>query len=230
MAFKNFSQYLEDKINKPLAGKTKTEKVADYSGSAPVAPPKEIAPKTGDKEIKPGGAKQLGGAAPYKTQTRSAKTGIAGADKGFVYAKSNIPPTEFDTEIPQGKSYGGVPGGKPVSSAFMSKGDPGDPNQTTGMTQKTSSQLIGLNSENFINKTKNLSLAEFTKKIHKDVQRGMNDCGCKAPNASIRETVEACKCNKKYVETLVREMKRNGLLKNFITEAANFDEDRKSVV
>jgi len=224
MAFKNFSQYLEDKMQEPLAGsKPKINKVPDYTGDSPVSPPLEKAPST-EKGIQAGGAKQLKNPAPYKSKTMN------GADKGFIYSKTNVPPTEFNTEIQKNKNFGGVPGGEPVDSAFASKGSPGDPFQKTGMTQKTSSQLIGLNTESFVNKTKHLSLAEFTKKLHKDSSKGLDKCGCqKAPHSSIQETVSVCKCNDKYISALVHEMKRNGLLGQLIKEMSLHEETFKKL-
>lgn len=224
MAFKNFSQYLEDKSQEPLAGsKPKVNKVPDYTGVSPVAPPSEEAPST-EKGIQTGGAKQLKNPAPYRS------TKMNGADKGFIYSKTNVPPTEFNTEIQKDKNFGGVPGGQPVDSGFQTKGNPGDPFQKTGMTQKTSSQHIGLNTESFVNKTKHLSLAEFTKKLHKDSSKGLEKCGCeKSPHSSIQETVSVCKCNKKYLSALVHEMKRNGLLGNLLKEMSLHEETFKKL-
>jgi hypothetical protein len=54
--------------------------------------------------------------APYRS------TKMNGADKGFIYSKTNVPPTEFNTEIQKDKNFGGVPGGQPVDSGFQNQG------------------------------------------------------------------------------------------------------------
>jgi hypothetical protein len=73
--------------------------------------------------------------------------------------------------------------------------------------------------QKWINNTKDMSLAEFTKKIRSESLKGMNDCPCKeTPTNSIKETVEICKCNNKYISSLVREIKRNGLFESLTQE------------
>lgn len=79
--------------------------------------------------------------------------------------------------------------------------------------------------QEWIEKTKNLSLAEFTKTVKNDALAGYSECGCQeAPSTSIKKTVEACKCNQRNVSSLVREMKRNGLFSQLVEEMANHQE------
>lgn len=73
--------------------------------------------------------------------------------------------------------------------------------------------------QEWIDKTKNMSLAEFTQNLRKDSIRGLEECDCQElPHNSIKETVNACKCNPKFISDLVREMKRNDLLEILTTE------------
>lgn len=79
--------------------------------------------------------------------------------------------------------------------------------------------------QSWIEKTKGLSLAEFTKTIREQAKKGLNECACQeAPHNSIKETVSVCKCNKTYVAALVREMKRNGLFNKLVKEMFNHTE------
>lgn len=79
--------------------------------------------------------------------------------------------------------------------------------------------------QSWIEKTKGLSLAEFTKIIREQAKKGLNECACQeAPHNSIKETVSVCKCNKNYVAALVREMKRNNLFNKLVKEMFNHAE------
>lgn len=64
--------------------------------------------------------------------------------------------------------------------------------------------------QEWLDQTKGLSLSEFTKNITKNI----NPTNLK----SVHETVSNCKTDKKYVENLVREFKRTGLLKQLVAE------------
>lgn len=77
----------------------------------------------------------------------------------------------------------------------------------------------------WLDKTKGMSLAEFTKSIRAEATKGLDECACQeAPHNSIRETVSVCKCNQKYVSALVREMKRNGMFSKLFAEMVQHPE------
>ncbi len=65
----------------------------------------------------------------------------------------------------------------------------------------------------WIDKTKNLSLAEFTKKVREE----SGDCS-EGIYETVRAIIEACKCSKKNVGTFVRESKRNKILESLMEE------------
>lgn len=80
----------------------------------------------------------------------------------------------------------------------------------------------------WIDKTKGMSLAEFTKTVREDSLKGLSECACQeAPHNSIKETVSVCKCNQKYVSALVREMKRNGMFGKLFAEMTQHPEAYK---
>jgi hypothetical protein len=79
--------------------------------------------------------------------------------------------------------------------------------------------------QEWVEKTKNLSLAEFTKVIRNEALQGYSECGCgETPVDTIKKTVEVCRCSNRNVSALVREMKRNGLFSDLVTEMAHHQE------
>lgn len=79
--------------------------------------------------------------------------------------------------------------------------------------------------QNWIDRTKGMSLAEFTKNMRTEAYKGLNECACQdAPHNSIKETVSVCKCNQRYVSSLVREMKRNGMFSKLFSEMVQHPE------
>lgn len=77
--------------------------------------------------------------------------------------------------------------------------------------------------QEWLEKTKGLSLAEFTKSVRNENVKGLDECACQ-PHNSIKDTVEACKCNKRQLSALVREMKRNDLFNSLFAEMVSHSE------
>jgi hypothetical protein len=75
-------------------------------------------------------------------------------------------------------------------------------------------------SEEWIKSTKGLTLAEFTQKLRSEAVR--------SPQAVI-ETVAACKNSPNTLSSLVREMKRKGLLGALVSEALNHEESYRQI-
>ena len=79
-----------------------------------------------------------------------------------------------------------------------------------------------LKTQEWIDKTKGMSLAEFTRKI-----RESRLAGVKSPSKtyeSIKETVAVCKGNRSYVKDVVLEMKRQGVFETFFAAMASHPE------
>ena len=79
-----------------------------------------------------------------------------------------------------------------------------------------------LKTQEWIDKTKGLSLAEFTRKI-----RESRLAGVQSPSKtyeSIKETVAVCKGNRSYVKDVVLEMKRQGVFETFFAAMASHPE------
>ena len=79
-----------------------------------------------------------------------------------------------------------------------------------------------LKTQEWIDKTKGLSLAEFTRKI-----RESRLAGVQSPSKtyeSIKETVAVCKGNRSYVKDVVLEMKRQGVFETFFAAMARHPE------
>lgn len=74
-------------------------------------------------------------------------------------------------------------------------------------------------SQEWLEKTRGMSLAEFTKTVRDEALNGLDKCDCKDPVTAVKEAVNVCKCNERYISALVREMKRNGLFGKFFTES-----------
>lgn len=73
--------------------------------------------------------------------------------------------------------------------------------------------------QEWVDKTKTMSLAAFTKNMSDSAFKGLDECACQdAPHNSIKDTVSICKCNEQYISSLVREMKRNGMFGKMLEE------------
>jgi hypothetical protein len=84
--------------------------------------------------------------------------------------------------------------------------------------------------QEWVDRTKNMSLAEFTKTVRAEALKGLDECACQeSPHNSIKETIAVCKCNQKYVSALVREMKRNGLFGKLVKEMVDHPETFKAL-
>ena len=75
--------------------------------------------------------------------------------------------------------------------------------------------------QEWINNTKDMSLAEFTKKINES-----SKCSTKIYD-SINELIEACQCNKNNIAHLVHELKRKKMLEGVVKEAFKHEEAYK---
>lgn len=84
--------------------------------------------------------------------------------------------------------------------------------------------------QEWVDRTKGMSLAEFTKTVRTEALKGLDECSCQeSPHNSIKETIAVCKCNQKYVSALVREMKRNGLFGKLVKEMVDHPETFKAL-
>jgi hypothetical protein len=82
--------------------------------------------------------------------------------------------------------------------------------------------------QEWIDRTKGMSLAEFTKNLRSEAFKGLDECACQeAPHNAIKETISVCKCNQKYISALVREMKRNGMFGRLFGEMIQHPEAYK---
>jgi len=172
----------------------KVKAVADFEGKTEDKPGKEKMHKNA------GGKGQEGTPYPYKAgkATKPSNDGLAhSGDKNLVYK----PDTKMDYQKQNvSKSEMGVPGGKKIASWPMTK------------------------TQEWVDRTKKMSLAEFTKKIRNEALNNLNP----SQIGSIQETVEICKKNKSSISNLVREMKRNGLFNNLMKELSNHEETFKA--
>lgn len=171
-----------------VKNKPSIEQVPDYHGPQDAKPDKE------KKHKDAGGKGQVGAASGYKSSTAPVnpnKGGKGFADEGDKALKYEPGNGWYGGKDGVSKSEGGVPGGKSVATWPKTK------------------------TQEWVDDNKSVSLSEFTKKI-KD-QLAESDCNKNAYD-TIRNVVELCQCNKKYVENLVREMKRNDLLSPLVTE------------
>lgn len=186
--------------NKKLQTSAPVKKIADFEGKVDTKPAKE------KKHKDAGGKGQEGEIKPYKGGTdakdpNKGKLGDGFADKGDKKLKY-----EPETLADKSKSEEGVHGGKKQPSWPKTK------------------------TQEWVDRTKNMSLAEFTKSIRSEALKGLDECGCQeAPHSSIKDTVSICKCNKKNVSAFVREMKRNGLFGSLVKEMASHPEMFKAL-
>jgi len=189
MAFTSFEEYLDHK-NK-LKGKPSVEKVPDYHGPQDTKPSKE------KKHKDSGGSGQVGDAKGYKPANsavdpnKNKKDGKGFADEGDKSLKYEPGEVWVGGKDGVSKSTNGMPGGKNVSTWPKTK------------------------TQEWIDNTKGESLSEFTKRLKSELTE--TDCA-KNAYSTIRNVVELCQCNPKYVANLVREMKRNDLF-GVLTEA-----------
>ena len=172
----------------------KVKSVADFEGKTEDKPGKEKMHKNA------GGKGQEGTPYPYKAgkATKPSKDGLVhSGDKNLVYK----PDTKLDYQKQNvSKSEMGVPGGKKIASWPMTK------------------------TQEWVDRTKKMSLAEFTKKVRSEALNNLDP----SQIGSIQETVEICKKNKSSISNLVREMKRNGLFNNLMEELSNHEETYKA--
>lgn len=144
-----------------------------------------------------GGKGQDGEVKPYKGGSDAADPNNKMKD-GFAHKGDTKLKYEPDTDVPK------------------KVGDGGKKAATWPKTTKT---------QEWIDKTKGMSLAEFTKSVRSEALKGLDECSCQeSPHNSIKETISVCKCNNKYVSALVREMKRNGLFGKLVKEMAQHPE------
>ena len=204
MAHKTFQEYLDNKSK--FSSKGKIEAKADYSG------PKDSAPKK-EKKHKDAGGKGQGQPKPYKggkdaKDPNKGKLGDGFAEKGDKDLKYTPGDKEKGNFITGGKEAAGVPGGKTVSSDW----------------NKTKTQ-------EWLNRTKDLSLAEFTKMIQKTTSKGLddcNECACQeSANDVVKQTVAMANANRSIMVSLVREMKRSKLFGKIVAEMLQHDETYK---
>ena len=181
--------------NKKLRTTAHVKKIADFEGKVDAKPSKEV------KHKDAGGKGQDGEVKPYKSGSDAKDPNKNKMKDGFAEKgdkKLNYQPDTFN-----GKNKGeeGVPGGKKAISWPKTK------------------------TQEWVDKTKRMSLSEFTKKIRGEVLDGLNECSCQeTPHDSIKETIDICKCNERYIPALVREMKRNGLFEKLMQEMVNHTE------
>lgn len=191
MAFASFQEYMDHK--KKVKNKPSIEQVPDYHGPQDTKPDKE------KKHKDAGGKGQVGTASGYKSSTSPVDPNKGGKDKGgkgFADEGDKALKYEpgdgwFGGKNGVSKSEGGVPGGKSLAGWPKTK------------------------TQEWVDSSKGESLSEFTKKVKDELTE--SDCA-KNAYSTLRNVVELCQCNKKYVENLVREMKRNDLLSTLVTE------------
>jgi hypothetical protein len=99
------------------------------------------------------------------------------------------------------------------------KGYENMPKTAHGVDNKVVSDYPKKTTMEWLNKNKNLSLAEFTKKIRNERLSGLTTSPSNA-YAALKETFAVCKDNSQYVLDAVLEMKRCGLLETFIAVMA----------
>jgi hypothetical protein len=153
-------------------------------------------PKAPKKEKK---NKDAGGKGQVgKIEKYSANQGRTSAKKGFGEEGNKDLKIKYDNKTE--KNVNGVPGGKNVSG------------------------WVKTNTREWIERNKKLSLAEFAKKIHQENQKGLKECDCQDTHSTVKNIIDLCKCNKKYVSSLVREMKRRNLFNNLMKEMIKHEE------
>lgn len=172
---------------------------------------KQIADFEGKVDVKPakekkhkdaGGKGQSGEVKPYKGGTDAKDPNKGKMGDGFAHKGDAKLKYEPKTDVPAKVGAGG---------------------KTAATWPKTKTQ-------EWVDGTKGMSLAEFTKKIRSEALKGLDECACQeAPHNSIKETISICKCNQGYISALVREMKRNGLFGKLVKEMVNHPETFKAL-
>jgi hypothetical protein len=178
--------------------KVPVEKVPDYKGKVVSSPDNE------DMHKNAGGKGQKGKQNPYKSgqdakDPNKGKLSDGFATKGDKKLKYEPSDALYGGTGNVSKSEQGVPGGKKVADWPKTK------------------------TQEWVDRTKSLSLAEFTKKIREENLKGVEDFE-DTPHDSIQKTVSICNRNKKYISDLVREMKRNRLFGKLMKEMMNHPE------
>jgi hypothetical protein len=111
---------------------------------------------------------------------------------------------------------------KSFSDGLAHKGDKGYQKVHTkahGEKEKVLASYPKITTQEWLDRTKKLSLAEFTKKIRKDRLSGI-ESNPSAIYESIKETMSVCEKNKRYILDTVLEMKRSGLFESFFATMA----------
>ena len=172
---------------------------------------KQIADFEGSIDTKPakekkhkdaGGKGQDGEVKPYKGGTDAKDPNKGKLGDGFAHKGDSKLKYEPDVTVPAKVGEGGK-------------------KQATWPKTKT---------QEWVDKTKGMSLAEFTKTVREDALKGLDECSCQeSPHNSIKETVAVCKCNQRNVSALVREMKRNGLFGKLVKEMVDHPETFKAL-
>ena len=179
-----FSSFQEYLDHKNNLKKPAVKKVADYDG------PKDTKPAKEKKDKDAGGAGQVGETKGYTPATspvdpnKNKKDGKGFADEGDKALKYEPGDIWVGGKDGVSKTTNGIPGGKNVSTWPKTK------------------------TQEWVDKNKDIPMSEFAKRMQQEVG---DECG-KNAYATIRNVVELCQCNNKYIENLVREMKRNNLL------------------
>jgi hypothetical protein len=152
----------------------------------------------GEQQSKP---PQGTGAKPYKAGTDASDPNKGKLKDGFADMGDDAleynPVTSSDKDS---NSVEGIPGGKTVKGGWT-------------------------NTQEWVEKTKNMPLAQFTKLLRNESLKGIEKEI--APHNSITETVSICKSNNNYVSALVREMKRNELFGQLVNEMVKHPESFK---
>lgn len=146
--------------------------------------PQDSKPAKEKKHKDAGGSGQVGETKGYKP-SNSPVDPNKGKKNGKGFADEGDKSLKYEPgDTKTDKSAGGVPGGKNVSGWPKTK------------------------TQEWVDRNKGVPMSEFTKRMQQEVG---DDCSENA-YATIRNVVELCQCNNKYVKNLVREMKRNDLL------------------
>lgn len=141
-------------------------------------------------------------------------------DAGGAEQKGEMKPYKGGTDAKdpnKGKDKGGLAEKGSKELEYKPKTDAEGTKKATWPKTKT---------EAWLEKTRGLSLAEFTKTIRNEAVKGLDECACQEtqPHNAIKNTVEVCKCNKQYLSSLVREMKRNNMFNSLFSEMIQYPE------
>ena len=112
------------------------------------------------------------------------------------------------------------PVGEPASYISGTNGQNPNKDDPKALGHKGMKNLQKKSVSEWINETKNLSMAEFTKDLTN------NECRCQIHDLA-KDVIESCKCNKENVSTLVRAVKRSKIFESFLLEMLSHDEALK---